>query len=103
MFKKVWIVAALLMLTPVAALAEAIDGKLDSVSFNEDRIEVDGVVYDVVTESTRVIYQGEHMGEEDLSPGDDVRLIFGEQNEGRGKQVLEAVILIRGSKSGLES
>ncbi len=103
MFKNVWIVAALLMLTPVAALAEAIDGKLDSVSFNEDRIEVDGVVYDVVTESTRVIYQGEHMGEEDLSPGDDVRLILGEQNGGRGKQVLEAVILIRGSKSGLES
>ncbi len=103
MFKKVWIAAALLMLTPVAAMAEAIEGKLDSVSFNQERIEVDGVVYEVVTESTRIIYQGEQMGEEDLSPGDDVRLIFGEQSGDQGKQVLEAVILIRGSKSGLES
>lgn len=103
MFKKVWIIAALLMLTPVAAMAEVIEGKLNSVSFNEEQIEVNGLVYDVVTESTRVIYQGEQLGEEDLRPGDDVRLILGEKGGPNGKQVLEAVILIRGSKSGLES
>jgi len=103
MFKKVWIIAALLMLMPVAAMAEAIEGKLNSVSLNQEKIEVNGVVYDVVTESTRIIYQGEQLSEEDLRPGDDVRLIFGEQGGGQGKQVLEAVILIRGSKSGLES
>ena len=103
MFKKVWIIAALLMLMPVAAMAEAIEGKLNSVSLNQEKIEVNGVVYDVVTESTRIIYQGEQLSEEDLRPGDDVRLIFGEQGGGQGKPVLEAVILIRGSKSGLES
>lgn len=103
MFKKVWIIAALLMLMPIAAMADAIEGKLNRVSLNQEKIEVDGVVYDVVTESTRIIYQGEQLGEEDLRPGDDVRLIFGEHGGGQGKQVLEAVILIRGSKSGLES
>ena len=95
--------AALIMLTPLVVMAETIEGTLDAVSFNEQMITVSGEVYEVNTEITRVIYQGEALGEEDLRPGDDVILVIGEQSGPDGKRLLEMVILLRGSKPGLDS
>lgn len=103
MIKRGWIIVLLMTLTPVAAMAETVEGKLGHVSFQEQTIEVNGMVYQVNVETTRVTYRGERMGEEDLRPGDDVILVFGEHNASDGKRQLDAVILIRGSKSGLES
>lgn len=103
MIKRIWMIALLVVLVPVAANAEMVEGKLGHVSFHENVIEVNGMVYQVNVETTRVTYRGERVGEEELRPGDDVILVFGEQNDGDGNRQLDAVILVRGSKSGLES
>lgn len=103
MIRQGWILAALLLLLPASLMAETIEGKLDSLNFHKGRIKVDGVVYEVITEATRIMYNGETMSEEDLRPGDDVQLILGQQRNRKEARELEAIILVRGSKPGLES
>lgn len=98
-----WIFACLLLLTPTISFAEEVRGKLNDVSFSEGIIEVNGIVYNVITEETRVSFHGERMGEEDLRPGDDVVLVLGKQRNRGEKRDLRAVILVRGSKGGLDS
>ena len=99
-----FIIAASLLLASQLAWGEtAVSGRLDDVSFNDQIVVVDGVQYEVITESTRVLYGGQNVGEEGLTPGDTVQLILGDAPRRGGKVELVAVIIIRGQKSGLES
>jgi len=91
------------LLSPGMAVAETIDGRLDEVYLNSETITVDGVVYEVVTENTKVYYGGSVVGEEALTKGDKVRLIFSDEAGPGGKRVLELIILVSGSKGGLDS
>lgn len=98
-----YILATLILLAPSSLLAETVEGKLDAVSLNRETVSVNGVIYDVNTEMTRVLYRGERMGEEDLRPGDDVILVFDDGTAPREKRRLLTIILVSGSKGGLES
>lgn len=105
MYKRFTLVLLLLLMLPMSALAETVKGKLGEVSFQRGIVVVDGETYEVNTETTQVIYHGARLGEEDLRPGDDVELLIS-GSAGQGKErkpVLKAIMLIRGSKPGLES
>ena len=103
MLKTGWLLGLLIVLSPMELMAETVTGTLDAVSFHKETIRVDGVTFDVNTEATRVLYRSEVLGEEDLRPGDKVELHMGNRRGGSEKRVLELIILIRGSKSGLDS
>ena len=108
MMKKILILMTVLFMMPGSVLAENIRGRLDYVSFADELIEVNGIKYDVNTELTRVVYHGEEMGEEDLREGDEVILVMDNASRStardkNGKRVLKTVIIVRGSKPGLES
>lgn len=93
----------LVLLCPSWAIAETVEGRLDEVRLNGETITVDGVVYEAVTESTKVYYGGSVVGEEALTKGDKVRLVFSDEENANGKRVLQLIILVQASKGGLES
>lgn len=101
MSKILWLLA--LLLCPLSLLAETIEGRLDSVYLNGNTVKVNGVTYTANMEATRVFYQGQFVGEESLTPGDDVQLIFSDEQASGMLRKLEMIILVRGSKQGLDS
>ena len=103
MYKRILILALTLFLAHPVMAQETVKGKLDYLSIPGEIVEVEGKVYHVNTETTRIIYQGERVGEEDLRPGDDVILYLERKGKNQKKRELKAIILVRGSKTGLES
>jgi hypothetical protein len=101
MHRFLWALA--LLMCPTWLLAETIEGKLNYVYLNGNTITVDGETYTAITESTQVLYNGKSVGEESLKPGDEVVLVFSDEEAANGLKILHAVILVRGSKSGLDS
>ena len=97
------LIIGLVLSAQIQAADNTVRGRLDDVSFSDQIVVVDGVTYEVITESTKVLYGGETVGEEGLTAGDLVQLIMGEEDPAKGKTHLIAVIIIQGSKSGLES
>ncbi len=96
------ILALALLLTSPLTLAEKITGTLNRVSFSEHFIQVDNETLEVNTDYTRVIYHGDTVGEESLRPGDQVELIISDDTGANQRRDLHTVILLRGSKSGLD-
>jgi len=95
---------ALFVMMPLQIQAEdRVRGRLDSVYLAGKQIEVDGKVYIVNTEVTKVIYNGQIVGEEGLLPGDLVELILESSENGTDIPRLIAILLLRGSKPELDS
>jgi hypothetical protein len=82
---------------------DRVRGRLDSVFLAGKHIEVDGKIYIVNTEMTKVIYNGQSVGEESLLPGDLVELILASSENGTDIPRLIAILLLRGSKPELDS
>jgi len=101
MNRILWLLA--LLLCSSSLLAETIEGRLDSVYLNGNTIKVNGVTYTANMEATKVFYQGQFVGEEGLTPGDDVQLIFSDEQANGMLRNLQMIILVRGSKTGLDS
>lgn len=93
----------LLLLYPGWLMAETINGKLDEVYLNGNTITVDGVTYKANMEATKVYYGKSVVGEESLSPGDEVQLIFSDEQVSGELRQLIAIILLSASKKGLDS
>ena len=98
-------VLLIILLATMAGLAQAetISGRLDRVSFEEGIIEINGTVYQVQAEATRVRLRGAMLSEEDLRNGDQVEIILSDTVDQEGKRELRSVNILRGSKTGLES
>lgn len=95
---------SLLISLPVQGqVQERVQGRLDSVDLINNRIEVDGTNYVVNAELAKVIYNGQSVGEESLTPGDLVGLVFSEPEDQQGTPMVIAIVLLRGSKPGLDS
>jgi len=93
-----------LLLCPMSLWAETIEGRLDSVYLNDNTIKVSGVTYTANMEATKVFYRGQFVGEEGLTPGDLVQLVFNDEAPSPGMlRTLQMIILVRGSKQGLDS
>lgn len=92
----------IMMITASLHAQERVRGRLDSVHLTDNRIVVNGVEYRANTELTRVLYKGLDVGEEGLSKGDQVELVF-EQASGSEPMRLVAILLLRGSRAGLDS
>lgn len=112
MFKRItFVLALLLIMLPFATQAETVKGRLGSFSFQKGLVEVSGVEYTLNTSTTQVLFGSTNIGEEDLRRGDTVELIIGDalqadagdDSELDDRPVLERVLLIRGSKEGLDS
>lgn len=86
-----------------AQAQERIEGTLDKVYLPGNYVVVNGKEYKVNTELTQVLYRGLNVGEESLSKGDRVQLVFDGSVAADGLPNLLAIILLRGSKSGLDS
>lgn len=98
------ILLTLCVAMPLQILAEdRIRGRLDSVYLAGKQVEVDGKTYLVNTEMTKVIYNGQSVGEESLRPGDLVELVLADPDNSTDIPRLIAILLLRGSKPELDS
>lgn len=93
----------LLLLCSSPLMAETIEGKLGEFYFNGDTITLNGKAIKCNMEATRVFYSGQYIGEEDLTVGDEVQLVFSDDIKAGELKKLEFIILLKGRKQGLES
>lgn len=92
-----------LLVCSSSLMAETIQGKLGEFYLNGNSITVDGRTYDCNMEVTKVFYNGQLVGEEGLTVGDEVQLVFSDETVPGEPKILEMIILLRGSKKGLDS
>jgi hypothetical protein len=97
------ILVILLLAFPSLLMAETINGRLDDVYRSGNTITVDGVNYQVNMDATKIYHGRNQIGEEDLSQGDEVTLVFSDEVNEQQQRVLTAIILVRGRKQGLDS
>ena len=103
MYRSIIATLVLLVCSTQLLADERVRGKLDSVNLSANRIVVDGTEYVVNTELTRVLFKGIEVGEEGLARGDRVELVLREAENDSGPDFLVAILLLRGSRSGLDS
>ncbi len=103
-FPVLALLSTLLFCLPNTSLAQTrVTGTLEDVHLASHLVVVDGTTYDVDTQLTQVIYRGEEVGEESLLPGDLVELVLAPPEITGGRPQLLAILLLRGSKTGLDS
>ena len=100
---KIKLLLLLALLYPGWLMAETIEGKLNEVYLNGNTITVDGVTYNANMEATKVRYHRSVVGEESLTPGDKVRLIFSDEFVPGALRQLNVIILLDAQKKGLDS
>lgn len=93
--KRVLILIACLLL-PGLALAQTVNGVLDGINPNSNRIVVNGVAYEADVENVPIYYNERRISPQDLHPGDEVQLVLSEQQGQSVERETVKIFLIRG-------
>lgn len=101
--KRTLSILVIVFMAQSAVMAETITGKLEMLNRSAGLIVIDGQKIKANMDETRISFEGESVGEENLERGDEVTLIFSDSTEPGQRTNLIHIILVNSSRSGLES